>query len=84
MTENNTTKRRNAIARYMLLKGINVGNGNYDAMIETWDDALSKYRDEDMIDMCGIAATEPGRVTLHDFLEATDKWLENRYRMRGQ
>lgn len=84
MSEESTLQRRKAIYRYMALKGLNVGSGKYDEVIVIWDEALSKYRDEDMIDMCGIAATEPGRVTLHEFLEATEAWLDNRYRMRNQ
>ena len=84
MSEESTIQRRKAICRYMALKGLNIGSGNYDTVIEIWDDALSRYRDEDLIDMCKVAAEESGRVTLHEFLKATDEWLTNRYRMRGQ
>ena len=78
------SRRFYAIARYMALKGVNVGSGNYDVMIETWDDALAEYDDDRLIDMCAVAAMKPGGATLHEFLKATDEWLENRYRMRGQ
>jgi hypothetical protein len=60
-----------AIAQYMMAKGLNVQNGNYDKMIQIWTDILSlRYSEEEVIAACRVASMKPGRPEVSHIAES--------------
>lgn len=75
------SKRTDAIAKYMFGKGAKVDNGSYDEMILVWDKLLARFQDDLLVEMCDLAAREPGRMSVSQIVESTRAYVKMHYMM---